>query len=82
MQYYARGRLLGDFFGPYAYEHILDHHSDTASIAERLRVIRADYYLVAKRVCAPPKPTGGMDLVYEDSAAQLWRVQPRVGAGS
>ena len=68
LKYYARGELLGDFFGPYAYEHVLDHRTDTASIATSLRAIRADYYLVAKRVCAPPRATGGMDLVYEDSA--------------
>jgi hypothetical protein len=73
---YAKGKLLGDFFGAYAYVHVLDHRSDTASIGAQLRGIHAGYYLVAKRVCTPPHPTGGMDLVYEDRAAQLWRVQP------
>jgi hypothetical protein len=73
---YAKGRLLGDFFGPYAYRHILDHLHDTAEISTRLRVIDAGYYLVAKRVCAPPRPTGGMELIYDDAGAQLWRVQP------
>jgi hypothetical protein len=76
LKYYAKGMLLGDFFGPYAYERIIDQLSDTSSIAVRLRPIDADYYLVAKRVCRPPRSTGGMDLVYEDPAAQLWRVQP------
>lgn len=73
---YAKGTLLGDFFGPWSYRTILDHRSDTASIAEHLRPIRADYYLVAKRVCKPPRATGGMQLVYEDAGAQLWRVPP------
>ncbi|HEY2325367.1 MAG TPA: hypothetical protein VGJ82_21090 [Thermoanaerobaculia bacterium] len=73
---YATGKLLGDFFGPWAYKNVLDHRSDTASIADRLRAIHAGYYLVAKRVCKPPRATGGMELVYEDAAAQLWRVQP------
>ena len=73
---YAKGKLLGDFFGPWAYANVLDHRSDTMSIADRLRPIRVDYYLVAKRVCTPPRATGGMDLVYEDAGAQLWRVQP------
>jgi hypothetical protein len=73
---YAKGKLLGDFFGPYAYVHVLDHRTGTAAIADQLRVIHAGYYLVAKRVCAPPDATGGMDLVYEDAAAELWRVQP------
>jgi hypothetical protein len=76
LKYYADGRLLGDFFGPWAYKYVLDHHSDTASIAGNLRQIRAEYYLVAKRVCVPPRATGGMELVYEDAGAQLWRVQP------
>jgi hypothetical protein len=74
LKYYAKGKLLGDFFGPWAYRNVLDHLSDTASIAARLRPIPADYYLVAKRVCRPPRVTGGMDLIYEDGAAQLWRV--------
>jgi hypothetical protein len=73
---YAKGELFGDFFGPWAYKNVLDHRSDTASIAERLRAIHAGYYLVAKRVCKPPRVTGGMELVYEDAAAQVWRVQP------
>ncbi|HEY2092144.1 MAG TPA: hypothetical protein VGJ81_09655 [Thermoanaerobaculia bacterium] len=76
LKYYAKGTLLGDFFGPYAYKRVLDHLRDTSSIAARLRPIHAGYYLVAKRACRPPRSTGGMDLVYEDAAAQLWRVQP------
>jgi hypothetical protein len=73
---YAKGTLLGDFFGPYAYDRVLDHAVDTSSIAARLRPIGARYYLVAKRVCPPPRSSGGMDLVYDDAAAHLWRVQP------
>lgn len=76
LKYYARGTLLGDFFGPWTYRTVLGHRSDTASIADRLRRIRADYYLVAKRVCKPPRATGLMELAYEDAGAQLWRVQP------
>ncbi|HEX3107660.1 MAG TPA: hypothetical protein VHU41_01115, partial [Thermoanaerobaculia bacterium] len=76
LKYYADGRLLGDFFGPWTYKYVLDHLSDTASIAGNLRQIGAEYYLVSKRVCTPPRATGGMDLVYEDAGAQLWRVQP------
>jgi hypothetical protein len=75
LQSYARGQLLGDFFGPYSYARVLAGAKDTASIAERLRPIRADYFLVATRVCPPPRATGGMELVYADGGAQLWRVQ-------
>jgi hypothetical protein len=75
LKYYARGRLLGDFIGPYSYQRVLAGADGTAAIAERLRRIDARYFLVARRACAPPRPSGGMDLVYEDGAAQLWRVQ-------
>ena len=75
LKYYAKGTLLGDFFGPYAYRHVLAGASDTASIAQSLRRIHAEYFLVATRVCAPPHANGGMDLVYADATAQLWRVQ-------
>jgi hypothetical protein len=73
---YAKGKMLGDLFGPWAFKTVLAHRSDTAAIAERLRPIGADYFLVAKKVCKPPRATGGMELVYEDAGAQLWRVQP------
>ena len=69
LKYYARGQLLGDFVGPYSYERVL-----TGDVAENLRRIDAHYYLVAKRVCLPPRAEAGMDLVYEDAAAQLWRI--------
>lgn len=74
LKYYGRGELLGDVSGPYSYERILTGAETTASIARRLRSIGVRYFLVAKRVCAPPQPDGGMVLVYEDAAAQLWRV--------
>jgi hypothetical protein len=70
LKYYARGQLLGDFIGPYSYQRVL-----SGNIAENLRRIGVRYYLVAKRVCPPRSAGGGMDLVYEDAAAQLWRVQ-------
>jgi hypothetical protein len=72
---YARGRLLGDVTGPYAYDRILPPSNRTADIAARLRRIDATWYLVGKRACAPPSPDGGLELVFEDDAAQLWRVQ-------
>jgi len=70
---FARGELLGDFTGPYAYSRIVA--PDTSTTAANLRRIDATWYLVAKRTCTPPNANGGMDLVYEDTSAQLWRVQ-------
>jgi hypothetical protein len=70
---YARGELLGDVTGPYAYSRIIAR--DTSTTAANLRRIDATWYLVSKRTCAPPIANGGMDLVYEDASAQLWRVQ-------
>jgi hypothetical protein len=69
---YARGTLIGDENGPFAYRHILA--GDTATLAERLRAIGVQSFLVAKRACKPPVPNGGMELIYEDESAQLWRV--------
>ena len=73
---YAGGELLGDFGGPFSYRRILHEASGTPEIAQRLRSIGVRYFLVVKRSCAPPQANGGMQLIYEDSAAQLWRVQP------
>ena len=72
LKYYARGSLVGDENGPFAYGRILA--PDTATLAERLRAIGVQSFLVAKRACKPPRPNGGMELVYEDASAQLWRV--------
>jgi hypothetical protein len=70
LKYYARGELLGDLTGPFSYGRILG-----GDVAANLRRINADYLLVSKRVCPPRRRDGGMMLVFEDSAAQLWRVQ-------
>jgi len=70
LKYYAPGELLGDFNGPYSYDRIL---GDPAN----LRRINVRYFLVARRTCAPPSPSAGLQLVYEDAAAQLWRVPLR-----
>jgi hypothetical protein len=72
LEAYARGSLIGDESGPFAYRRILA--SDTATLAARLRAIGVQSFLVAKRACKPPLPNGGMELVYEDESAQLWRV--------
>jgi hypothetical protein len=75
LRYYARGELLGDHAGPFSYARILGGARDTASIAGRLQRIDAQSFLVVKQLCPAPRATGGMDLVYEDAAAQLWRVE-------
>jgi hypothetical protein len=67
LKYYAAGQLLGDFNGPYSYARVL---GDPAN----LRRLNVDYFLVAKRTCLAPPPAAGMQLVYEDGAAQLWVV--------
>jgi hypothetical protein len=74
---HAAGPLLGDHNGPWSYARILTGAADTQTLAERMRRIDARYYLVAKRACPPPRAHGGMELIYEDAGAQLWRVQPR-----
>ncbi len=74
---YAAGPFLGDHNGPWSYARILTGANDTQTLAQHMRRIDARYYLVAKPACVPPHPNGGMELVYEDAGAQLWRVQPR-----
>ena len=78
LKYYAQGTLLGDFVGPYSYARVLKGADGTAAIATRLRSIGARYFLVARRVCPAPTANGGMDLVYQDGAAQLWRVRTAI----
>lgn len=72
---YAAGTLFGDHFGPYSFDRILGGASETHAIAARLRPLGVEYYVVAKDACPAPRETGGMQLVYEDAGAQLWRVQ-------
>lgn len=69
----AQGRLLGDFAGQYAYNRVVARN--TSAIAANLRRIDATDYLVAKKRCSPPIDDGGLRLMYEDTAAQLWRLQ-------
>jgi hypothetical protein len=77
LQYYAQGQLVGDFFGPHAYADVLFNAPDTATLAARLRALKVDYLLVAtSRSWLPKQKNGGFVLAYEDSHAQLWRVQP------
>jgi hypothetical protein len=73
LQAYARGTLLGDFGGPNSYARVLDR--DSAKLAARLRRIHVDYLLIVRRHCSEPPMTSGFALEYEDSGAQLWRVQ-------
>ena len=72
---YAPGDFLGDYSGLHSYARVLDGADTTRAIAERMRGIDARYFLVDKATCAQPRMNGGMDLVYEDAAAQLWRVR-------
>jgi len=71
---HASGTFLGDHKGPWSYARVLGGAGDTRTIAARMRRIGVRFFLVAKRRCPPPRDTGGMTLVHEDPAAQLWRV--------
>jgi hypothetical protein len=75
LQYFAGGTLLGDFGGPHSYARVLAGADDTATLAARLQRLDVDYFLAVKRRCEPLRMTGGLELVYEDAGAQLWRVQ-------
>ncbi len=49
LHYYARGRLLGDWFGPNRYSRIQSLLDDPAAAAAELRRLGADFLLVAGR---------------------------------
>jgi hypothetical protein len=78
LQVFAVGTLAGDWAGPYSYARILD--VQTGTLATRLHTIGADYYLIIKSRCAY-RPTDGLELVYEDAGAQLWRVNAAFRSG-
>lgn len=71
---HASGQLLGDHNGPWSYERVLTGAMDTRTLAERMRAIGARYYLVVKPACPTPDVNGGLTLVHEDAATQLWSV--------
>ena len=74
---HAGGLLLGDYNGPWSYARVVGGADDSRTLAQRLRRIDVRYFLVAKQQCTPPRVNGGMELVYEDEHAQLWRVSGR-----
>ena len=92
LKYHARGTLLGDHNGPYAFDRV--QRSAVVPTAERAASRRppgdvaagtppiqpartpalpfVQWLLVDKRAGAARPDTAGMQLVYEDAAAQLW----------
>lgn len=70
---YARGTFLGDHAGPYSFDRVLN--DDAARLHANLAALRIDALLIVRRSCRPlPLPARGFTLLYEDEAAQLWRV--------
>jgi hypothetical protein len=67
---YSANPFRGDFAGPYSFEAVL--RGGGAGLAHRLRRTGARSFLVMKKRCEVVPE--GMDLVYEDTHAQLWRV--------
>jgi 4-amino-4-deoxy-L-arabinose transferase-like glycosyltransferase len=74
LKWYAAGPLLGDHVGPYSYTRILGDRHDLTRIHTNLAALRIETLLVPKRTCDLPLPAPGFTLLYEDEAAQLWRV--------
>lgn len=70
LKYHAPHGLAGDHAGPNAFARVL-----TGDVAANLQSIGMQYLLISKRACTPSPPTAGMQLVFEDAHAQLWRVQ-------
>jgi 4-amino-4-deoxy-L-arabinose transferase-like glycosyltransferase len=78
LNYYAAGRILGDFTGPHSYARVIDGTGAGAAstVAQRLRERRIDYLLIEKRHCHRPAEMKELQLTYDDGVAELWRVQP------
>lgn len=75
LQYYARGPFLGDHVGPYSYARVLGQGRDARRMHASLAALHIDTLLVARQTCTHlPLPARGFTLIYEDEAAQLWRV--------
>jgi ABC-2 type transport system ATP-binding protein len=75
LQYYARGPFLGDHVGPYSYARVLEQGRDARRMHANLAALHVDTLLVDKQACMHlPLPARGFTLIYEDEAAQLWRV--------
>jgi hypothetical protein len=68
----AAGTHFGDHVGPHSFDRVLDERMHANLVA-----LRIDVLLVAKRTCGGrlPLPGPGFTLLYEDEAAQLWRVE-------
>jgi hypothetical protein len=67
MAYYARGRFLGDWFGPYRYHDIALTTHSAAELHRKLRAVGAGYLLV---------PTAGRGLPVPEDAAFARRFRP------
>jgi hypothetical protein len=68
----TRERYVGDFSGRYRFEDFMAMAAPER--AAWLRRIDVDYYLMSKRRC-PDGTVPGLQLVYEDASAALWRVR-------
>ena len=68
LKFYAAGPFLGDHFGPHSYSRVLN-----ANLHANLTARGIEHLLVPKR-CTNLLLQRGFTLVYEDDAAQLWRV--------
>jgi hypothetical protein len=67
----TRERYVGDLSGRYRYQEFLAMSGPER--AAWLRQIGVGYYLMSKRRC-PGATVPGLELVYEDASAALWRV--------
>lgn len=76
LKFYARGPFFGDHVGPYAFARVLDRR-DSERTHANLAALHIDVLFVDKTNCTslPPLPARGFTLLYEDEAAQLWRVE-------
>jgi hypothetical protein len=85
MQYFARGRLLGDHVGPVRYDRLLTGSPDPEALIQRLRGWDVDYLVVpgeARRVLpANPATWRGLRRVYSDGHAEVFELLSTINQG-
>ncbi len=79
MSYYARGRFLGDWFGPASYARVASNLRDSQDLHGRLRGLEAGYLLISSRANLPlPRDAAWprwFQPIYADSGASVYQLR-------
>ncbi|HVS64100.1 MAG TPA: phospholipid carrier-dependent glycosyltransferase [Thermoanaerobaculia bacterium] len=93
VRYYARGRFLGDWYGPFRFPLVTPLLASPERLEQRLRSWGADHLLVPRELgerwalnalsAAPcPRGSGGFEMVWEDAQVIVYRLVEPGATGS